>query len=139
MPGSKKTLHTSDHLHPGEQKKPDPVHRPVSRQHPANAAERTETFPVTSLKERVSAFHKGTAIVHKQPSAVPPKPLSRQPAPERKDDGTDEKTGKDGEPCSFDQDIATLDSMNIDDVTDKIRSDCKTMIKQLNLEHLIEK
>ena len=87
----------------------------------------------------MSAFHKGTAIVHKQPSAVPPKPLSRQPAPERKDDGTDEKTGKDGEPCSFDQDIATLDSMNIDDVTDKIRSDCKTMIKQLNLEHLTEK
>jgi hypothetical protein len=29
--------------------------------------------------------------------------------------------------------------MDIDNVTDKIRTDCKTMIKQLHLDHLMER
>jgi hypothetical protein len=39
---------------------------------------------------------------------------------------------------SFDQDIDTFDTLDIDNVTDKIRKDCKTIIKQLDLEHLME-
>jgi hypothetical protein len=40
---------------------------------------------------------------------------------------------------SFDMDIDTLDSMDLENVTEKIRKDCKTMIKQLHLEHLMER
>lgn len=40
---------------------------------------------------------------------------------------------------SFDDDIDTFDSMDLDNVTDKIRTDCQTMIKQLHLEHLMER
>lgn len=40
---------------------------------------------------------------------------------------------------SFDRDIDTFDNLDIDSVTDKIRNDCKTIIRQLNLEHLMER
>ena len=39
---------------------------------------------------------------------------------------------------SFDQDIDTFDTLDIDNVTDKIRKDCNTIVKQLDLEHLME-
>ena len=40
---------------------------------------------------------------------------------------------------SFDQDIDTFDKLDIDNVTDKIRNDCKTIVRQLDLEHLMER
>jgi len=40
---------------------------------------------------------------------------------------------------SFEKDIDTFDTMDLENVTDKIRNDCKTMIKQLHLEHLMER
>ena len=39
---------------------------------------------------------------------------------------------------SFEKDIDTFDTLDIELVTDKIRRDCKTIIKQLDLEHLME-
>jgi len=39
---------------------------------------------------------------------------------------------------SFEKDIDTFDKLDIDNVTDKIRKDCKTIVKQLDLEHLME-
>lgn len=39
----------------------------------------------------------------------------------------------------FEKDIDTFESLDIDHMTDKIRDDCKTMIKQLQLEHLMER
>ena len=39
----------------------------------------------------------------------------------------------------FEKDIDSFDSIDLDNVTDKIRNDCKTMIKQLHLEHLMER
>lgn len=39
---------------------------------------------------------------------------------------------------SFEQDIDTFDTLDIDNVTDKIRKDCKIIVRQLNLEHLME-
>ncbi|MFA4825317.1 MAG: hypothetical protein WC593_09190 [Methanoregula sp.] len=43
------------------------------------------------------------------------------------------------ETSSFEKDIDTFNMLDIDDVTEKIRNDCKTMIKQLHLEHLMER
>ena len=40
---------------------------------------------------------------------------------------------------SFETDLDTFDTMDFDNVTDKIRSDCKSMIKQLHLDHLMER
>ena len=40
---------------------------------------------------------------------------------------------------SFEKDIDTFDTLDLENVTDKIRNDCKTMIKQLQLEHLMER
>jgi hypothetical protein len=44
----------------------------------------------------------------------------------------------DSDPSSFDKDIETFETMDVDGVTDKIRGECKTLIKQLNLEYLAE-
>ena len=38
-----------------------------------------------------------------------------------------------------DRDSDSLDIQDLENVTDKIRNDCKTMIRQLNLEHLMER
>ena len=39
---------------------------------------------------------------------------------------------------SFDKDIETFETMDVDTITNKIRGECKTLIKQLHLEHLTE-
>jgi hypothetical protein len=81
-----------------------------------------------------------------------PPPLSRTAAPVppsppmpalRHDEGkkheADEPPEKDHEATSFESDLDTFDTMDFDNVTDKIRTDCKTMIKQLHLDHLMER
>jgi len=40
---------------------------------------------------------------------------------------------------SFEDDLASFENMDLDSVTDKIRTDCKSMIKQLHLDHLMER
>jgi len=44
-----------------------------------------------------------------------------------------------GDSRSFDCDIDTLETMDVDIMTSKIRGECKTLIKQLRLEHLTER
>jgi len=43
------------------------------------------------------------------------------------------------EPDSFENDISTIEAMNLDNTSDKIRKECKTLVRQLNLEHLMER
>ncbi|MCK9593014.1 MAG: hypothetical protein M0Q91_13500 [Methanoregula sp.] len=40
---------------------------------------------------------------------------------------------------NFDSDIDTIETMDVDIITSKIRGECKTLIKQLRLEHLTER
>jgi hypothetical protein len=58
---------------------------------------------------------------------------------EAKKPGADETPETDHDASSFETDLDTFDSMDFDNVTDKIRTDCKTMIKQLHLDHLMER
>jgi hypothetical protein len=51
----------------------------------------------------------------------------------------DQDVDRSGSGSSFEKDIDTFDTMDLDNVTDKIRNDCKTMIKQLHLDHLMER
>ncbi len=55
--------------------------------------------------------------------------LRKEPAPETAVSGTD----------GFEEDLEEFESMDLDSVTDKLRNDCKTMIKQLQLDHLMER
>ncbi len=85
--------------------------------------------------------------------ASPPRPLPFQRAPgplppvsqvpaNQQDDGrkeTGEPAENDLDTSSFESDFDTFDSMDFESVTDKIRTDCKTMIKQLHLDHLMER
>jgi hypothetical protein len=80
--------------------------------------------------------------LHNRPSRPPS--LSRVAAPasrheERKREEIREVPREDHETSSFESDIDTLNSMNLDVVTDKIRTECKTMIKHLHLDHLMER
>jgi hypothetical protein len=67
----------------------------------------------------------------------PPMPSFRQES--GKKPAADEPPEKERDTSSFEADLDTFDTMDFDNVTDKIRSDCKTMIKQLHLDHLMER
>ena len=90
------------------------------------------------------------AAVHSSPlhppqfsKAAAPVPPSPPIPPSWHEDGkkreADELPEKDSDSSSFESDLDTFDTMDIDNVTDKIRTDCKTMIKQLHLDHLMER
>jgi hypothetical protein len=75
-------------------------------------------------------------------TAAPVSPLPQMPALRHEDTKraeADEPPRKDHDSSSFESDLDTFDTMDIDNVTDKIRTDCKTMIKQLHLDHLMER
>jgi len=108
-----------------------PIKSVPARQHvPAPPA--APQAPAPSLPPRLPPFSKaGTPI--------PPSPLTqvhRQEGGEKKDEGEPSEKLHD---TSFETDLDTFDTMDFDNVTDKIRSDCKTMIKQLHLDHLMER
>jgi len=60
---------------------------------------------------------------------VPPK------TPEAKTPGTDTA----GEPEDLESEMDALDSMDLDLVTSRIRGECKTLVKHLDLDHLLER
>jgi hypothetical protein len=76
-------------------------------------------------------------LFSKAATPVPPMPALRHD--EAKKPEADEPAGTDHDASSFETDLDTFDSMDFDNVTDKIRTDCKTMIKQLHLDHLMER
>jgi hypothetical protein len=79
---------------------------------------------------------------HRPPA---PAPVSQVPAVPRAPfpKAAETRAGLPEEAVAHEQDssgdLDTFDSMDLDTVTDKIRNDCKTMIKQLHLEHLMER
>ncbi len=131
------------------QRSPEPVKKPAPPAHtaaPAPAVKRPPTKPPAS-----SLFHR-PAPPAQPPSAPEPKPqqpaMPAPPAAQRppvpKVEATDQaldvnKMVMPSQESSFETDIDTFDTMDLDNVTDKIRNDCKTMIKQLHLEHLMER
>lgn len=144
-----------------EPRKPaQPSHEPVKK--PAPAAQATATAPTAKtppLKPpAVSLFHRPPppaqptsvpepkpqrAVPSNQRPAMPAPPAAQQP-PAQKAEAPDRslnevKPDVQSQSSSFEDDVDTFDTMDFDNVTDKIRNDCKTMIKQLHLEHLMER
>jgi hypothetical protein len=107
--------------------KPAPTHHHVPA--PASVAPQTQMHapPHSSLFSKTAA-------------PVPPSPAVPTPvhADSRKDEA-DVPPESDQEISSFESDLDTFDTMDFENVTDKIRTDCKTMIKQLHLDHLMER
>jgi hypothetical protein len=66
-------------------------------------------------------------------------PEFSQETGERKKRDDEAQHSADIESKSFDSDIDTIETMDVDIITSKIRGECKTLIKQLRLEHLSER
>ena len=58
---------------------------------------------------------------------------------EKKKRGDEAQHAADTDYNSFESDIDTFETMDVDIITNKIRGECKTLIKQLRLEHLTER
>lgn len=128
---------------------PEPAKKPVP---PAHTVHPTPVAPLKAQQKPAAAslFHRPTpppAPEQKPQKAVPAPMRPAMPAPpatpEQKSQPPaihpeDNQEGA-AQGSSFDKDIDTFDTMDLDNVTDKIRNDCKTMIKQLHLEHLMER
>lgn len=93
-------------------------------------------------KEKLSApSPQPRKVPARPPLAAPVKPVAEPPAALKTGPagGVREHPQKDTVQTEGDSDPDTFDSLNLDEVTDKIREDCKTMVKNLHLEHLMER
>ena len=132
-------------------KKPAPPVRPSTPAVPSPPAARAPQRPPAAP----SLFHPAAPSPEPQPvpghelrravpgmgrPAMPAPPAVPQPAPAAPaKHAPAESEDASGQTSTFEKDIDTFDTMDLDNVTDKIRNDCKTMIKQLHLEHLMER
>jgi len=141
------------------QKPAPPPHEPGKKPAPpVHAAAPAPAVKAPPLKPAASLFHRPAPPVQ-PPKAPEPQPRQtgpgsqrpampappgaiRPPAPHagvQNGAPAEDIEGSPGQESSFEKDIDTFDTMDLDNVTDKIRNDCKTMIKQLHLEHLMER
>ncbi len=96
-----------------------------------------EPVHVSELPKIISDTHLKKAA-HKPLSSIPQKSqIYPQISEEKKSEDT-ALLRADSDSSSFDKDIETFETMNVDTITNKIRGECKTLIKQLHLEHLAD-
>jgi len=77
---------------------------------------------------------------HKPSAAIPQQPQVYRQKPDEKEILKDETSEQaDSNSSNFDKDIDTFETMDVEAITNKIRGECKTIIKQLQLEHLTER
>jgi len=112
-------------------KKPAPV--PRTNLSPALSPPNEEIATLVARSPEHTAHHLAGP---KSPVTVPPASIRSANSPIHKHPEIPEKNL---EKTDFENDLDILDSMNLDQVTDKIRDDCKTMVKNLRLDHLMEK
>jgi len=110
-----------------------PPIKPVPSHYHASVPQTAPQTPVHAPPTQPHLFPKAAAPVPPSP------PMTSLRHESGKKIGADESPEKDQETSSFETDLDTFDTMDFDNVTDKIRTDCKTMIKQLHLDHLMER
>lgn len=122
-----------------------PVTLPV---HPAHRAIVKKTGPALGTnpsfpREKVSPLTAQPKKTIPRPLAGPKNPVSGPPVSIRAATALVPNEPviptKDAPQTVFESDIDTFDSMNLDQMTDKIRDDCKTMVKNLHLDHLMDR
>ena len=103
------------------------ANRPVTDE-PVSASELPKIISDTHLKK--AARNPLAAIQHKSQ-------IYTQISEEKKSEDTALLQAY-SDSSSFDKDIETFETMDVDTITNKIRGECKTLIKQLHLEYLTE-
>ena len=111
---------------PGIQQATTP-NRPVTIE-PVRASELPKIISDAHLKK---AAHKPLAAVQQKSQVYPQ--VSEEKKPEDM-----ALLAADTDFSSFEKDIETFETMDVDTITNKIRGECKNLIKQLHLEHLTE-
>ncbi len=110
--------------------------------HEISAARPTVTFETLSVPEPLRTPQSKTpppesnihlSMVHKKS----PEHSPNQGESQRSEDETGSIADEDSK--NFESDIDALDTMDVDIMTSKIRGECKTLIKQLRLEHLTDR
>jgi hypothetical protein len=115
--------------HPGQEKKPVPP----QKQPPHIRA--TEQLSIPSPEPVKNPARPDQHAIKKPEYQEMPIQEVKKPKPDEDVPPANEGSAQ----TSFEKDIDTFDTMDLDHVTEKIRNDCKTMVKQLHLEHLMEK
>jgi hypothetical protein len=108
----------------------------ISAAHPAVTFETLripEPSPALPTKSPPPALYIDSSTVRQQAPVFSPGPGETK----RREDETG--SPPDADSRSFDSDIDTLETMDVDIMTSKIRGECKSLIKQLRLEHLTER
>jgi hypothetical protein len=116
---------------------------------PARAAEarnvpdeKKPAAPVQRYKQKERDFIKTTPVPAAPPVAKTPPGREPAAAPAKTDEtaAAEGKAGQEAEGGSgADRELDTFDSMDLDDMAQKIRKDAKIILKQLQLDHLSEK
>jgi hypothetical protein len=117
---------------------PPPVKAPPKPAAPAVTATVPPPRPPAPRKAPPPVRADSRAEAPRQASQIPPAPRAPAQRAEEAKGVPEEELPASGQ-GSFEKDIDTFDSLDLENVTDKIRNDCKTMIKQLHLEHLMER
>jgi hypothetical protein len=113
--------------------------RPAATSHPRHPSVPATAVPAPEQKKVImqgrpprppAGLKPPASVPQPPPTQVQRREVPRQPAGEPQPEQADQS--------SFDEDIDTFDTMDLENVTDKIRNDCKSMIKDLNLDHLLD-
>jgi hypothetical protein len=107
-------------------------HLKEQKQHGALTRHRTGEHDFTQTTH-VTFGQSGPDTPAEQKTPVPHQAEKKEPFPE----GQSAPAPNGG--SSAEKDFDTFDSMDLDDVAQKIRKDCKIILKQLQLDHLTEK
>jgi len=122
-----------------------PMNLPV---HPTHHAMEKKTGPTPGTN--LSPRHKNVSPLAAQPQTMTPPPFAGPKIPVNRPKGSikaasapvpkeAEIPASDTAQTGLERDLDTIDSMNLEQVTDKIRDDCKTMVKHLHLDHLMDR
>jgi hypothetical protein len=103
----------------------------------ANRPVKIEPVRASELPKIISDTHLKKAA-QKPIAAVQQKTQIYSQIPEEKRSEETAFLQEDSDSSSFEKDIETFETMDVDTITNKIRGECKSLIKQLHLEHLTE-
>jgi len=104
-----------------------------------NKSVQVESLHPPEPSKKTVTIHSATTA-HKPSAAIPRQPQVYTQKPDEKEILKDETLHQgDLNSSNFDKDIDTFETMDVEAITNKIRSECKTIIKQLHLEHLTQR
>lgn len=93
----------------------------------------------TESSKKTVPFHSSTPA-QKTSSVIPLQSQVHAQTPQESESLSDETLQRqDMNFSNFDKDIDTFETLDVEAITNKIRGECKTLIKQLHLEHLTER